>query len=60
MNETIDPPDGAAVSAIAGLPRDADVLPALAPEVADRSMLVVQYAIAVIAAICAILLSRAS
>ena len=65
MNKTFDGPvpDGSDSAAAVTLPNpllDADVLPALASDVADRSMLVVQYTLAAIAVVCAILLSQAT
>lgn len=59
MDETFEPPDGQIV-ALPGATVDADLLTELSGDVADRSMLVVQYALAAIAAACAVLLSRAS
>ena len=53
---TLDTFAPAAVGAIA----DAEVLPEDPAEVADRSMLVVQYGLALIAAVAAILLTQAS
>ncbi len=65
MNETFDGavrdgPDTAAAAALPSSSLDADVLPALASDVSDRSMLVVQYALAVVAVVCAVLLSQAT
>lgn len=59
MNETFDTPDGQ-IATLPGATLDADLLPELSRDVTDRSMLVVQYGLAVIAAVAAILLSRAS
>jgi len=65
MNQTFDGavPDGSDTAAAVALPNpslDADVLPALAAEGSDRSMLVVQYGLAAVAVVCAILLSQAT
>lgn len=61
MNETLDGSDTVVTSTRpVGVPPDVDVLPMRAPTVADRSMLVMQYALAVVAVVSAILLSRAS
>ena len=59
MDETFEPPDGHIV-ALPGSTVDADLLPELSGDVADRSMLVMQYVLAAVAAACAVLLSRAS
>jgi len=65
MNETYDHPaadrsDGSAVPVNTGGSVEADILPALTSDPPDRSMLVVQYVVAVIAAVCAVLLSQAT
>ena len=65
MNETFDGAvtDGSDTAAAATLPSptlDADVLPAFASDGSDRSMLIVQYTMAAIAVVCAILLSQAT
>ena len=59
MDETFEPRDGQIV-ALPGTTLDTDLLPKLSGEVADRSMLVMQYVLAAVAAVCAVLLSRAS
>ena len=59
MDETFEPPDGHIVT-LPGATVDADLLPELSGDVADRSMLVMQYVLAAVAAACAVLLSRAS
>jgi hypothetical protein len=60
MNEAFDSAAGEAAAVLPAAALDTDVLVDPTADVADRSMLVVQYALAVIAAVCAILLSRAS
>ena len=67
MNESLDRSDGNGASphAVAALdgaiqPARATIQPTLAAGSADRAMLVVQYALAVIAVVSAILLSRVS
>lgn len=60
MNEPFGALDGVIAPPPSGATLDADGLPVLGVDLADRSMLVVQYALAVITAVCAVLLSRAS
>ena len=59
MSEPFAASDGVIACPPSGARLDVDGLPVLGVDVADRS-LVVRYPLAVIAAVCAVLLSRAS
>jgi len=60
MEKTTLGSDSAANSGSASAPLEIDIHPVIAPEASDPMMLAMQYGLAVVAAICAILLSRAS
>ena len=60
MDETYPAGDATASLGPPSAIGNVDVMPELSEDPTDRSMLVVQYAVAVIAAVCALLLSRAS